>query len=127
MPQEMDRYKVLAVRRPGQKGTKTLVKKYGSRLRCVRYVYDKLTDQPFKTVELIEVGSSWIPSDLPPYELVGVHIGLHEVELRAKVRRAGGRWDHYDRVWIVRYKDLEALGMKDRSIMIREIPAKYEV
>jgi hypothetical protein len=31
---------VLAMRRPGQRGTRKLVTRYGDRLVCVRYRYD---------------------------------------------------------------------------------------
>lgn len=126
MTEQMDRYKVLAVRKPGQKGTKKLMAKYGSRLRCVRYVYDRLTGDRLKTVELVQLISSLEPCDLKPEELVGVRIGFHETELREKVKKKGARWDHYDKVWIMRYKDLESLGLEKREISIRENADEYE-
>src|SRR5262245_26786565 len=39
--------------KPGQKGTKTLVARYGDRLICVRYRYDARRHMRFTTVELI--------------------------------------------------------------------------
>jgi hypothetical protein len=39
--------------KPGQKGTKDLLARYGASLLCVRYRYDELTRQRVKTVELI--------------------------------------------------------------------------
>jgi len=39
--------------KPGQKGTKALVKKYGDALLCVRYRYDEASRTRIKTVELI--------------------------------------------------------------------------
>jgi len=45
--------KTRLVLKPGQRGTKRLVKKYGSALVCVRFRYDAETRQRLKTVELI--------------------------------------------------------------------------
>jgi len=39
---------------PGANGTKNLVKRYGTRLVCVRYRYDSERRVRIKTVELIE-------------------------------------------------------------------------
>ena len=39
--------------KPGQNGTKALVKKYGEALYCVRYRYDAASHTRIKTVELI--------------------------------------------------------------------------
>jgi hypothetical protein len=39
--------------KPGQKGTKSLVEKYGEQLVCVRYRYDDASRTRIKTVELI--------------------------------------------------------------------------
>jgi len=127
MADRLDRYKVLAVRKPGQKGTKRLVAKYGSRLRCVRYLYDRLTGEKLKTVELVELISQWESNDFAPEELVGVRIGLHEIELRQKIKAKGARWDHYDRLWVLKYEDVESLGLQNREVTIREEPAEYEV
>jgi hypothetical protein len=127
MPQKMDRYKVLAVRKPGQKGTKKLQAKYGSRLRCVRYLYDRVTGEHLKTVELVQLIAPYEPAELHPEEIVGVKIAFHEIELREKVKRKGGRWDNYDKLWILRYKDIESLGLENRQICIREEPAQYEL
>ena len=39
--------------RPGQKGTRQLLARYGTSLLCVRYRYDEIARQRIKTVELI--------------------------------------------------------------------------
>lgn len=127
MTEQMGRYKVLAVRKPGQKGTKRLAAKYGSRLRCVRYLYDRVTGLHCKSVDLLEPISTWEPCDLNPEELVAVRLGMQELEIREKVKKRGGRWDPYDKVWILRYQDLEALGLQRREISIREEEGLYEV
>jgi hypothetical protein len=45
--------------RPGQKGTKRLVEKYGERLLCVRYRYDTEASKRYTTVELLEEQADW--------------------------------------------------------------------
>jgi hypothetical protein len=39
--------------RPGQPGTKALVKQHGDRLLCVRYRYDRIRRKRYKTAEII--------------------------------------------------------------------------
>ena len=47
--------------KPGQEGTKRLVKKYGEALVCIRFRYDEKTGKRLKTVELIEEQADWTP------------------------------------------------------------------
>ena len=47
--------------KPGQRGTKKLVKEYGDRLVCVRYRYDGENNMRYKTVELIVDTTKWSP------------------------------------------------------------------
>ena len=47
--------------RPGARGTRHLVQKYGNKLICVRYRYDREKKQRVKTVELIEDSAEWQP------------------------------------------------------------------
>lgn len=44
---------VLAIRRPGQRGTQKLVTHYGDRLVCARYRYDAAAGNRYKTAEII--------------------------------------------------------------------------
>jgi hypothetical protein len=47
--------------RPGQRGTKKLVRRFGERLICVRYRYDASQRKRFTTVELIVDEAPWSP------------------------------------------------------------------
>jgi len=67
--------------KPGQKGTKALVEKYGNFLVCVRYRYDEASRTRIKTVELIVERK-----ELPPVQdtkeddtLVPVQIAFDEL------------------------------------------------
>ena len=126
MTDPIRRYKVISVRKPGENGTKKLLAQYGESLVCVRYVEDLLTGERFKTVELAVEENGWSPK-LTPDLIVGVKVALHEKELRKRVKDAGGCWDPYDRVWLVKYKDLEPLGLEHRNFTVREEEAEYVV
>ena len=52
-----------ATLRPGKKGTKKLVARFGDRLICVRYRYDARRRKRFTTVELIVAEADWAPPD----------------------------------------------------------------
>ena len=45
--------------KPGQKGTKRLVEKFGDALLCVRYRYDESRGVRLKTVELVVEEKAW--------------------------------------------------------------------
>ncbi len=81
--------------KPGQHGTKSLIKKYGDALVCVRFRYDPETNQRLKTVELIVERSDWTPP--PPRftndTLVPLRIKATDVATRNKVKAVGGRWN----------------------------------
>lgn len=82
-------------RQPDRKGTKKLLEQYGSQLVCVRYRYNEQHCQRRKTVELIIGQLSWHPKSSAPRDdaLVGVRIGLKEVDLQRRVKQVGGRWN----------------------------------
>ena len=82
--------------RPGMSGEKKLLARYGERLICVRYRYDRASGRRVKTAELIVEDVAWAGRARRPRrndrDLVGVRIGWKESELRAAVKRAGGIW-----------------------------------
>ena len=103
---------------PGQNGAKQLQAQYGDRLVCVRYRYDEHQQKRFKTVELIVEEREWRPDGGKWANecLVGVEIAVREVELRGRIKQAGGRWDAQRRVWELRYEQAVALGVTERIV-----------
>ncbi len=113
--------------KPGQRGTKQLVDKFGKRLICVRYRYDRQTRKRYKTAEIIVDEQFWLP-DCPrltydhlepkpepePYTAVLVQIGYDEYQLRTEAKQRGGQWLPKERLWRMRYRDAEELGLKPR-------------
>src|SRR2546427_7671829 len=64
--------------KPGQKGTKHLLRQYGDARVCVRYRYDATLRMRFKTVELIVAQRDWDPP-APRFAddaLVAVRVGF---------------------------------------------------
>lgn len=108
--------------RPGMRGTKKLVAKYGDRLVCVRYRYDAERGKRYKTVELIEEEADWVPPGkrITPDTVVGVRVDVAELALRQQVKSAGGWWNSYQKVWELRYEQVEALGLLERMVELRK-------
>ena len=52
-------------RRPGQKGTKRLLERFGARLLYVRYRYDRDARRRYTTVELVVDSQPWAPRSIP--------------------------------------------------------------
>jgi hypothetical protein len=119
---------IRTVRRPGEKGTQELVKKYGERLVCIRYRYDPVRQKRLKTVELIIAERDWLPPPPHPQEIkatgfapkrfhtrrVGIRIGFEEAELRKQIKAAGGMWDSSERLWFVPEEQVRRLGLVQR-------------
>ena len=124
---------VLAVRRPGQRGTQKLVSQYGERLVCVRYRYDAASGARYKTVELIVDQAAWVPPpphphankpvirvdriddlETPPPQQVGVKVFFRENELRERVKAAGGHWSKAEKLWRLPYRTAVSLGLEHR-------------
>lgn len=97
---------------PGANGTKKLVERYGDRLVCVRYRYDRERRRRIKTVELIEDESPW----MPPAQIYLVKIGYEEAALREKVKAAGGRWNGMKKVWLMTGFEVRRLELEDRVV-----------
>jgi hypothetical protein len=56
---------IRTVRRPGDKGTHSLMQKYGERPICIRYRYDPARRKRIKTVELILGAEDRTPDRAP--------------------------------------------------------------
>ncbi len=104
--------------KPGQPGTKSLLAEYGERLVCVRYRYDAQKRRRFKTVELIVGASEWLPGGGPVDggEIVSLRVGWRELDLRRRVKAAGGTWDPLNRVWRLHVERVKELGLKSRVV-----------
>jgi hypothetical protein len=112
--------------KPGDKGTKRMVERFGERLICVRYRYDLARKMRYKTVELIIEEVPWTPRmDAPdgaplrrPPALVGVRVQYPEAELRRTVKDAGGRWDPARKLWILPLRIARQLGLENRVVAV---------
>lgn len=112
--------KTRLVIRPGQNGTKKLLAKYGVRLLAVRYRYDETRRRRLKTVELIEEELPWdppMPKNRDPDELVLVRLQWDELDLRAAVKSAGGRWQQDRKLWQLRYAAVYGLALESRIVV----------
>lgn len=103
--------------KPGDKGTKSLVEKYGDDLICIRYRYDEATRTRFKTVEIIVGKKDWTPP--PPKfaaeEIVLVRIAYTENAFKQIAKEAGGRWDPEAKLWLIPY------GKIKNTVLVKHI------
>jgi hypothetical protein len=105
--------------KPGEKGTKRLLEKYGDSLVCVRYRYDEASCTRLKTVEVIVEKKDWTPP--PPRfaanELVPVRIAYAESALKQMAKAAGGRWDPEARLWFISYGKIKKTALEKHIIL----------
>jgi hypothetical protein len=114
--------------KPGQKGTQELLAQYGDRLVCVRYRYDTQRKKRFKTVGLIVAERDWEPP-APRFTagtIVGVRIGFAEVDMRERVKQAGGKWNRSRKVWELRYDQVVALTLEARIVEEEASNTRYQ-
>jgi hypothetical protein len=102
--------------RPGQRGTKQWVAKFGDRLVCVRYRYDAQHHKRYTTVEAIVAEGLWTPPPPAPDTIVGVRVAWGEAALARQIKAAGGQWNRQQQLWNIRYDQVVALGLVDRIV-----------
>jgi len=114
--------KTRLILKPGQKGTKRLTEIYGDSLLCIRFRYDEVTRQRLKTVELIIDKSEWVPPP-PRYDanrLVPLRIEGYELEMRARAKTAGAKWNPERQLWFVKYGNIEG-SVLEKHLQVDEI------
>jgi hypothetical protein len=89
--------------KPGQRGTKKLVERYGDALLCVRYRTDVKRGVTLKTVELIVEELPLRGRQFRDEEIVSLIVAYGETTLRDRLKAAGGRWNPADKLWKVSY------------------------
>ena len=105
--------------KPGQKGAKKLLEKYGDALVCVRYRYDEASGARVKIVELIIKKAKWEPPKKKYSDdaLVPVHIGFTDIASREKAKAAKGRWDPEAKLWFIRYGKIKGTSLEKHIIL----------
>ncbi len=102
--------------KPGRRGTARLTRKFGDRLVCVRYRYDRVRRRRLKTVELISAEHRWEPPPVRLQDCAPVRVAYQERDLREVAREHSGRWDRVQRAWLVPRSFIDALGLSKRVI-----------
>ena len=97
--------KTRLILKPGQRGTKSLVEKYGDALLYVRFRYDAKLRKRLKTIELVVEKTDWTPPP-PQYAadtLVTLRIEATDMPSRLLAKAAGGWWNPEKQLWFVKY------------------------
>ena len=108
--------------KPGQRGTKKLLRQYGSQLICVRYRYDEEKKRRYKTIELIVDEVPWEPSRIrsanepAPNEEVHIRVDNTDLVLQEQLKAAHGRWNLHLKFWTLPYREVVALGLQDQIV-----------
>jgi len=102
--------------KPGQKGTKKLVERYGEKLLNIRYVYDPKRHVMMKTAELIVDQKPWEPNKnrIPYNKRVHLRIEYGEADLGRLIKSAGGFWNKEEGYWVLPYREVVSLGLENR-------------
>lgn len=119
------RLEARATRRPGDKGTKRLLERFGARLLFVRYRYNPETRSMLTTVELIvderparTRDKPQRPVSTPTPDQVGLRIAARERWLQDKLRAAGGYWDPRRALWILPASEAVRLQLSSRVVSL---------
>jgi hypothetical protein len=90
--------------KPGEKGTRRLVDRFGDTLLCVRYRYDAIRDMRIKTAEIIvdEKPGRGIPR-IRESDTVLVQVPFTMRALRDRLKGVGAKWDPDQKLWRVRW------------------------
>ena len=103
--------------KPGQMGTKRLVEQFGDALLCVRYRYDEKRGVQLKTVEIVVEEKITGPvARFRDDDLVKLVVAFTEKGLRDRLKDAGGRWDHQEKLWLVRYGAVRGTELEERIL-----------
>lgn len=102
--------------RPGQRGTRKLLRIHGDRLVCVRYRYDDRTGRRIKTVELIVDEAPW-RRRIDDTRIVGIRIGEGETMLRLRAKGVGATYDARRRMWVMPYGDARRIEVAERAVL----------
>ena len=114
LPSRLDVRKTL---RPGERGTRKLLKLYGNDLVSVRYRHDEAAGVRLKTAEVVVARAKLKRSkSMPPSALVYAKVEPWEKPLHEKLKKAGARWDPGLRLWRMRYDTALALGLRRRIL-----------
>jgi hypothetical protein len=95
---------------PSAAGAKRLTERYGDTLVCVRYRDDVATGMRLTTVELV-VDARPLPAP------AGVRIAYGEVDLRNRVKAAGGVWDAEQKLWRLPKSTIRKLKLEKRTVI----------
>lgn len=116
--------------KPGVRGTKRFLKEYKDQRVVVCQRKKPEESKAYTTVELIvdkrddELGVNFKKVNaIKNQSLVPLKIAFHEVEIRNKVKQAGGQWHHADKVWLLPYFKVVEFNLSNR--MIKEDVSKY--
>ncbi len=95
---------------PGQPGTMRLTRQYGEALVCVRYRQDATGSIRCTTIEVV-VDVAPVHKRYDEDEIIGVRIGIGQIDQRRRAQARGARWDAEARLWRMTRKLAKRLNL----------------
>ena len=115
--------KVIRTLRPGGHGTRKFVREWGEKLIAVRYRELPARQKTLTTIEIVVDERDAMPgfsqhayNAEKETKIVALRIGYEELRLRKEIRRRGAVWSPQLKLWLLRYKTVVAMGLKDRVV-----------
>jgi len=102
--------------KPGKRGTRKYLEKYGGRLICVRYHYDLEKRKRITTVEIIEEESDWSPERILSSTIVQIQVNWGELDLARRIKKNGGKWNKEKQVWEIVYGKAREMLIESRIV-----------
>ncbi len=99
---------------PPRPGTIRYAARHGPRLVCVRYRQDATGLHRYTTIELA-VDNAPVKSAKARHQRLEVAIAFEEVDLRARARRLGAKWNPESRVWELSGHAVQQLELTHRA------------
>ena len=114
--------KVIKTMRPGERGAKRFIERYGKRLCAVRYRSSDCGTKVFTTVEVIVDERPRTPPGMSlnavhaerMQQAVALRIAYGETEMRQAVKAVGGKWSRQLQAWITTRDKAIVLGLSHR-------------
>jgi hypothetical protein len=100
----------------GERGTKKLVKEFGSNLLNVRIYYDIKRKRKIRTIELLVDENEWVPTKINPAKIVKLKVNWGEPEIARKIKANGGIWNKEKKVWEIAFGKVKDLGLQSRMV-----------
>lgn len=114
--------KIIKTINAGKNGSRRLQREWGEKLLCVRY--REHNKKIYTTIEIVIDERDKPPKNVCQFQtlsnrnktIVAIKVAYEEEELRAKIKRHGGKWSKALKLWLIPYQVATHLAIRDRIV-----------